>query len=276
MQRGLRLRGILGRLRLGRVPAVYRRTRELSPSRRALVRLWWRLGAGFFEPYFSRLRSGEVSEIEITAGGERRAVRLRANGADTFTFYEIFIKRVYDACLPLPRDAMIIDAGANIGLASLFFKSHAPEARIVAIEPEHDNFDLLLQNVPDETVVAYRAALWAESGEAAIHVGGPTGHRVGRAETPGDEGEMIPALTLDDIADLHAPGNLDLIKVDIEGAEAEVFRRSWACLERTHTVVMEIHVAGVIDRIAHVLGGHGLLHMPPAHPEFPHLFRRAR
>ena len=59
----------------------------------------------------------------------------------------------------------LVDAGANIGLASLYFANRFPSANIIAIEPEQSNFDLLRKNVaPYETITPIRAALWHENG----------------------------------------------------------------------------------------------------------------
>ena len=65
-----------------------------------------------------------------------------------------------------------MDAGANIGLASILFANRFPQAKIFAIEPEHDNFNLLADNVCTyDNIVPLHAALWGEN--ATIHLTDP-------------------------------------------------------------------------------------------------------
>jgi hypothetical protein len=70
---------------------------------------------------------------------------LRPDSSDLLTMREVFLDRDYD--FPV-RDNVkyIVDAGANIGLASIFFANKYPDAKIIAIEPEKENFLLLKRN----------------------------------------------------------------------------------------------------------------------------------
>ena len=62
---------------------------------------------------------------------------------------------------PAPR--VVVDAGANIGLSTVFFANKFPQAKIVAIEPEPSNFAMLRDNVaPYPNVTPVQAALWKE------------------------------------------------------------------------------------------------------------------
>jgi FkbM family methyltransferase len=63
----------------------------------------------------------------------------------------------------------IIDAGANIGLASVYFASRFPNARILAIEPERKNFEILVKNVERyPNVQPILGALWGERAEVEV------------------------------------------------------------------------------------------------------------
>ena len=75
-------------------------------------------------------------------------------------YSDVVIKGDYDIRLPkLPRT--IIYAGANVGLASIYYANKYPQAKIVAVEPEPMNYSKLLRNVaPYTNVIPINAALW--------------------------------------------------------------------------------------------------------------------
>jgi tRNA1(Val) A37 N6-methylase TrmN6 len=73
-------------------------------------------------------------------------LHMRKHTKDYATFEEVFIQKIYDVALPFAPKT-IIDAGSNIGLASLFFKWKYPDAEIVSFEIEANNFELLQKNV---------------------------------------------------------------------------------------------------------------------------------
>ena len=91
---------------------------------------------------------------------------------------------------------VIVDAGAYTGLSTAFFALRYPAAKIIAIEPDEANFELLLRNTAAfANVQAVRAALWVESGSVVLAdprvrpVGPPAGRagrgRAGPGRDPG-------------------------------------------------------------------------------------------
>ncbi len=74
----------------------------------------------------------------------KRCVFLRPGTADQNVYDQVFISKEYDVDLGDPR--FIVDAGAHIGLASVFFACKYPNSAVVAIEPEASNFRVLLKN----------------------------------------------------------------------------------------------------------------------------------
>ena len=76
---------------------------------------------------------------------------------------QVFLDNEYDF-RAVERPQVIVDAGANIGLASILFANRYPQAKILAIEPEHDNFNLLADNVRSyDNIVPLQAALGART-----------------------------------------------------------------------------------------------------------------
>ncbi len=174
--------------------------------------------------------------------GTLGAVRARNNQSDTVMFEQVFVNEDYGFDLPFsPRT--IIDAGANAGYASLYFANRFPEACILAIEPDHQNFELLRQNVAAfPQINPVRAGLWGFGG--ALRVVDPAASKcmitLAAANELGDD--TLPALTVSEAISRLGAETVDLLKIDIEGAEIEVFNHAapqW--LRRVRALMIELH-----------------------------------
>jgi FkbM family methyltransferase len=133
-----------------------------------------------------------------------------------------------------------VDAGAHIGCASVWLGSRYPNAKIIAIEPDRENFELLEHNIDRyPNITAIHGALWGRHGNLALmdpgH--GSWGYRV---KEDVDSDEMIPAVTIDDILMKFDLCGIDVLKVDIEGAEVEVFRSSETWIDRVDAIIIEL------------------------------------
>jgi FkbM family methyltransferase len=156
---------------------------------------------------------------------------------------------------------LIIDAGANIGASAVFFAMSYPGARIVAIEPEPGNFALLRRNADGLNVECLNAGLSSSHGR--LKIADQTSHNwASRTETT-DDGTGIPCVAIPDIYEREcgtAAAFPFIVKIDVEGAEADVFARNTAWLKRTPIVMIELHdwlfpkkqtAAGFLRCIAH-------------------------
>jgi FkbM family methyltransferase len=138
---------------------------------------------------------------------------------------------------------LIVDAGANIGAASVFFADNFPPAHVVALEPEDTNFELLVKNSAGLSIEPVRAAVASTSGRARV-VDAGMGHWGYRTELIGlnDPAGSVPCLTIDEIYASHGPPYVPfLVKIDIEGAESELFSRNTDWIERTPVLIIELH-----------------------------------
>lgn len=168
-------------------------------------------------------------------------ITLRTGGSDLAILDEIVIDRGYDFQLPeAPR--IILDIGANIGLATLWFKRRYPDARIIAVEPDPESFALLERNTSGIAgIERLNAALTAVDGVIGLERGGlnPSAFHV-RALRPGEEG--VEAIRMPSLLARYRLHAVDLLKLDIEGAEKEVFEAddlSW--MDSIRTIAVELH-----------------------------------
>jgi len=154
---------------------------------------------------------------------------------------DIFVRRVLDFVAPssTPR---ILDCGANIGLASLFFKRRYPRARVTAYEPDPALSAMLAANLAANgarDVEARQAALWTSTGALTFTCEGSDSGMI--ASLPGavsGQSRTVPSLRLRDVL---MQEEVDLLKLDIEGGEDAVLADCEPVLGRVHAIVMALH-----------------------------------
>ncbi len=205
--------------------------------------LWARLG-------------GEPGEVCLRAGG--LTCYAAAHGGELHAFREVFVLGVYER-LPqfAPRaGGVVLDVGANIGLFSL---RHARAgARVYAVEPHPEAFARLERNLAanglGQRVTALPCALGAAEGWARL--------RGGRA-TPltrviPDRSGAVRLRTLDALAAELGLARIDLLKLDVEGAEVEVLRGARRVLPMVERLVLEVHAPARLDALRALAAAAGL------------------
>jgi FkbM family methyltransferase len=135
---------------------------------------------------------------------------------------------------------LIVDAGANIGASPVFFCYQFPNCRVIAIEPEQKNMQLMRQNCAGLDVVFFQAALGAQSGTAYLSDPGHSdwGFRVG------DQGDLaVPMMCMADLlSDPVSAGYFPLLcKIDIEGGEAGLFAQRTEWVDAFPLLIIELH-----------------------------------
>lgn len=184
-------------------------------------------------------------EVKFSAPGFRDPLHLRVRTSDISLFQEILINMEYD--WELARSPkVIVDAGANVGLTSVFYANKYPDAKIVSVEPEPSNFAMLKKNTASySNIVTVQAALWKENTELNIfdpgqgHWGFQTGDV--RESAAVEKQRPVHGTTVDKLMEDNGIGYIDLLKVDIEGSEKEVFEHSLRWIDRVGVIVIELH-----------------------------------
>jgi FkbM family methyltransferase len=175
--------------------------------------------------------------------GAPHLIWLRAGTSDISTFLMVLDGREYD--FEVDRPSVIIDAGANIGLASIWFASKFPEARVLAVEPEKSNYDLLVRNVAlFRNVTPIHAAVWTHRGTLAIEDPrheGPWAFQTRELADLPHPIQSVPCLSVADLMSEYDLGWVDLLKVDIEGAEKEVFSSPGEWIGSVGAIAIELH-----------------------------------
>lgn len=188
----------------------------------------------------------------------RQGVRIEVPRRLLHTFKEIFMEECYlkDLLLPLPENPAIVDIGANAGYFSLQALSRFPGARVFAFEPVPANFRLLMRNRdlnPGRTLTCLPKAVAGEPGELVLAFEGGEDFTTSATVLGGGEDQKgrirVAAVTLAEILSGHDLERIDLLKMDCEGAEYEIFYRSAPeILARIGRIVMEVHAGPQKDQ----------------------------
>jgi FkbM family methyltransferase len=179
---------------------------------------------------------------------------LRSNaGADAFIHSEVFEHQYYR--LPLARrPATILDLGANIGLAAVYFARQFPDAALACVEPAPDNLRLLRRNLALNGVSAavVAAAVDAKDRPLVLELHGRDyEHKIVEACEHGARPTLqVAGVSVPTILRHLSWDRIGLLKVDIEGHEAALFAGDCDWLERVDAMCIEWHVECGAARLA--------------------------
>ncbi len=208
----------------------------------------------------ARLPVPSPERIEMKPCGLLHPVSVRMKGAsDEFVFDEIFVRHEYrPICEHLRHHEVILDLGANVGYASAFFASRFPDARIIAVEPDPENFALCRENLKPygSRITTLQGAVWSSCSKLALS------HEVGEGwatqvvAANNDASSEVEGWDLPTLLDICRVETVDLLKIDIEGSEAEVFcGNSLPWLSRVRNICIELHDARCRETFFKALDG---------------------
>ena len=173
----------------------------------------------------------------------QESILLRRHTSDVAAFEQVFIDREYDLPIGDLRPKFIIDGGANVGCASVFFAEKFPQASIWAFEPERSNYEILEQNGKRfDNITTMKAAIW--SSDTYVEIQNPNDEKWAfRVQQAANDGlSRIQALSIPTILKMAGADRVDILKLDIEGAERDLFDETSAqWIHRVGVIIIELH-----------------------------------
>lgn len=215
-------------------------------------RVWWhdRRKPASDGPLDRSPSSATSVESPIDVDGRR----FHFNSFPTFrgTYAAIFQRQFYR--IPVISDApVILDCGANIGLATRYWLEKYPRAQITAFEPDPDLFKTLEANClehPDANVELVQAAVWTENTTLTFQSTGLETGGVSSAGVTDGDAISVQAVALADYLDKPT----DFVKLDIEGAEVEVLNSLDGKLDHVTAMYVEYHsFVGSDQRLSEII-----------------------
>jgi FkbM family methyltransferase len=207
-------------------------------------------GPSFLLRHLPRLTGADTAVVRIRGVGE---IHLRAGESDVAAIRQIFGGREYDigripaigarlnaryrAILDSGRKPVIVDAGANIGVASLWFRMVYPEATIVAVEPEPGNVAILSRNLGGlRDIMVLAAAIGGRPGFVQVR-----NERLGWAAQTARAESGVSVVTMATAFDAAPECIPFFAKIDIEGFESDLFSDNLDWLSEVYMIIIEPH-----------------------------------
>jgi len=204
---------------------------------------------GQLQPILPSLPRRVAGEMSL----EGRAFRY----VDLHSFYhqvaQIFGQQLYgfESTTETP---LVYDCGAHIGLATLFFKQQHPKSRVVAFEADPAIFAALRFNIESfglRDVDTRQCAVWVHGNGVSFESSSDDSGRVRGDPASGPRGgATVPSIRL---RDLLSQGPVDLVKLDIEGAEFDVIADCADALPAARCLLIEAHALSQPQRLGELL-----------------------
>lgn len=173
-------------------------------------------------------------------------VAIRSGMSDMQVFHDIFIWGEYSFLKPVAERTTVLDIGANVGYSSTYFAGIYPKCEVVAVELMHTNFEQLSRNTAflGKRITTLEAAVWSHNDGVSIaddtfRDGDAWSHHASEAK---DGKSLVPSITMLELMQKHAMPRVNICKIDIEGAEFELFatgNRRW--VDNCDVILLEIH-----------------------------------
>lgn len=204
-------------------------------------RIGWRGAAR----YVRAVRGPKDNVYALRMRGVSGDLWCRSNTSDRAVFSQVFIDQQYRLDLPNPDLVrLVVDCGANVGFSTVWFASRFPNSTVVAVEPDPANYAMLKRNVAQfgDRIVCMSAAVWPKDGRAKIECDSyGWGTRI-REALPYEDGD-VDAISLETLLSRFPGGGIDILKIDIEGGERELFCSEGirTVLDRVGVMMIELH-----------------------------------
>jgi FkbM family methyltransferase len=225
---------------------------------------------GFHYSNLKRSKAGlwaEPISVNLRIGNRIRSITFRPYSGDVFILYEVLAFESYkisETSINPESVETIIDCGANIGITALYLAERYRNARIFCVEPDPQNFKLLKRNVEGEPrVIPIEAALvGCNTGQIYLSQDLPAwGNRI-ISDPNTRDAVPVAAITVAELCRRYSIDRIDLLKVDIEGAEEQVFSQA-NFLSNVRFIVIELHGEYTIEKFERDVRHMGFHVMPP-------------
>lgn len=153
------------------------------------------------------------------------------------------LNKKYEELVASGQTPLIIDCGGNIGLSTIWFANTYPQAKIFVVEPDQANLEILKLNLVslNDRVVILQGGIWNEPGHLQIinPESGPSAYRV-EITHQADSANAIRCYTINEICHLADVNEPLIIKLDIEGAQRNLFLDNTDWVNHTDLITLEL------------------------------------
>lgn len=213
-----------------------------------------------YEVLFSIIRQGtpivskkETIKLSYLINNNEHKFSLIKRGSDLQVFNQLILKKEYFEAIDLIKSNGInpismLDAGANIGLATIYFKAFFPNLKVLAVEPSQQVYERMRHHIlinKLKNVSSFNGAVWSKNTNLELDTSFRDKQDWSiRTISKKGKGAEIEALSIPSLMTRMNLQTLDILKMDIEGAESEIFANietveEW--LSKVKCLIVEIH-----------------------------------
>lgn len=237
---------------MGKLTQRINRGMELSANFPAYARLEVARLFGGYGPHALRLRYKRESD--------KHPVWFRNNTTDYATLVSCFEKGYHRPVRPLNANPVILDLGSNAGYTIIDFKYHYPDAKVYGVEMDKGNFNLCQENLAGlSDVEVIHAAVWYEDGQVEYNAEAAADAFTIEQSNTSIKKKTVQAFSLPTLLARWSLDHVDYIKLDIEGAERQLFEfgdSGW--LDQVGQISIELHDTFPAEKMVAVLEKHGM------------------
>ena len=200
----------------------------------------------------------KVASPNLALNGEQRQFWFYDTQLARAVAQEVFSGKSYTR-LPYIEDVKtVLDVGANIGAATLYFAANYPQARILAFEPDPQSYELLWRNVQGmQRISIFQFGLADVDKMAPLYRGlaDPVTNSLGASPDASTHSDLLVSLRAADAVLIEEKITaIDILKLDTEGAEPAILRCLAACLPNIAVIYVEFHSESDRKEIDRLLG----------------------
>lgn len=191
---------------------------------------------------YKAIRSQKEELLGIELPLYKAPIFLRSNSSDVYSFEDIFAHDAYRINEKVDAK-VILDCGANVGHASVYFAQHYPTSKIIAVEPNTENVELIIKNSSAyPSITCEHSAIWNKPNYLKIENENASNWAFRVVESTESDPKSFKATSIQAICEKYHIDKIDILKMDIEGAEAFVFdKHSMEWLKKTEYIIIELH-----------------------------------
>lgn len=205
------------------------------------------------------LKLSKASWYSLYIKGNKQDLLLRLQ--DLGLLYDIFMNEVYQGAIKevksfenIENEIVIWDIGAHVGLASIYFQSSlkGKSLKILAVEPSKQNFSLLKKNLPaTKNITHENCAVSNQSKQGYLNESGLAFNNFLTGN--GKEDQITSVFSFEDLLKKHPTNKIDIMKIDIEGAEYDFMCNIENWTIKPEIIIIEFHdqekTKSLIDKI---------------------------
>ncbi|MCX6554745.1 MAG: FkbM family methyltransferase [Candidatus Aminicenantes bacterium] len=194
---------------------------------RKVIDLGWKMVTFFAAQYYSLIFKPLI---------------IRRNTTDYKVFRDVFLYNEFKLPIHI-NPKFIIDAGAYTGLSTLYYSLKYPQAKIAAIEPDASNFEILKKHTEKlPNIIRIKAGVWHKNAFLKFVDKNVEEWSFQVEEVSGFEKYDVEAVTIDAVLKKAGFDRIDILKLDIEGSEKELFSGNYdVWMDKVNIIVIELH-----------------------------------